>query len=192
MSLGPLGLLDRIVGILDEVSIPYAIGGSFAASFFGEPRATADLDVAIVADAVAGEALLARLGVEFYVPEASARAAIRSHESFNAIPTDSAMKVDLFPLGQGLLDRRQIERRVGRTLPSGRVVWVTSPEDVVLRKLDWYQQGGQRSDRQWNDVVGVLRVTSERMDLDDLLTAALTLGLDDLLDSALVEADVQR
>lgn len=188
MSVGPLDLLERIVGILDEMSVPYAVGGSFAASFFGEPRATADIDLAIVADVSEGESLLERVGAEFYVPEASARDAIRTHGSFNLIPTDSAMKLDLFPLGGGLLDRRQIDRRVERMLPSGRSVWVTSPEDIVLRKLDWYLQGGMRSDRQWGDVIGVLRVAAERIDHDDLRSTAEALGLAELLADAEAEA----
>lgn len=190
MSVGPFELLERVVGILDELGIPYALGGSFAASFFGEPRATADIHVAIVADATTGEALLKRVGIEFYVPEESARSALRSHQSFNLLPADSAMKVDLFPLGDGLLDRRQIERRVRLPLPSGLLVWVTSPEDVVLRKLDWFRLGGGRSERQWNDIVGILRITGRGLDTDDLAAAAGELELSDLLSSAADDAEL--
>lgn len=190
MSAGPLELLERIVGILDDLDIPYALGGSFAASFFGEPRSTADIDVAIVADLGVGESLLERVRAEFYVPMSAARNALVSYESFNVIPVDSPMKVDLFPLGDGLLDRRQIERRVALVLPSGTSVWVTSPEDIVLRKLDWYRQGGLRSDRQWNDILGVLLITGDRLDVDDMRSAAASLGLTELLAEAIEEAGV--
>ena len=115
---GPLALVVRVAKILDELAIPYALGGSLAASFFGEPRATADVDVAIQLDGDVGEALLARVRPEFYVPLESARDAIRSHQSFNLIADEQALKVDLFVLGDGLLDRRQIERRVRIPLPN--------------------------------------------------------------------------
>lgn len=190
MTIGPLDLLEKIAAMLDELSIPYALGGSFAASFFGEPRATADIDVAIVADVVAGELLLDRAGAEFYVPVAAAREAIRSGGSFNMIPNDSAMKVDLFPLGAGRLDRRQIERRVQRALPSGASVWVTAPEDIVLRKLDWFREGGESSERQWGDIVAILSVTGERLDRADMVQAAVQLGLIDLLRRAAGDADL--
>ena len=87
---GPLALVVRVAKILDELAIPYALGGSLAASFFGEPRATADVDVAIQLDGDVGEALLARVRPEFYVPLESARDAIRSHQSFNLIADEQA------------------------------------------------------------------------------------------------------
>lgn len=67
------------------------------------------------------------------------------------------MKVDLFVLGEGLLDRMQITRRMNVALPGlAHRIWITSPEDQVLRKLDWYRRTGHESERQWRDVVGEL------------------------------------
>ena len=99
------------------------------------------------------------------------------------------MKVDVFVLGASELDRRQIERRWRveiRRDPSA-FLWVTAPEDSVLRKLEWFALGGESSQRQWRDIVGLLRVQSEDLDWDDLRHAAASLGLDVLLEGA-VEA----
>ena len=96
--------------MLDELGIPYALGGSMASSMFGEPRATADVDLAIRLDPAVGDLLLARVQAEFYVPLDSAREAIRAHRSFNLLSTEQVFKVDLFALGDALLDRRQLER----------------------------------------------------------------------------------
>jgi len=187
----PLGLVLRMVALLDEMAIPYALGGSLAATFFGEPRSTTDVDLAVVVDATAAERFLERAALEFYVPTDSARRAIRTHDSFNLLSLEGGMKVDLFVLGDGLLDRRQIERRVRISVP-GAVdgIWVTAPEDQVLRKLEWYRDGGSTSDRQWRDVLGIIRVCGDALDTRELRSAATDLGLADLLDAAFVDADV--
>ena len=170
---GPLALVVRIAAILDDLDIPYALGGSVASSFFGEPRATADVDIAIRLNAESGESFLERVLAEFYVPTESARNAIHTHQSFNLLAESSGFKADFFVAGDGLLDRRQLERRVLIPLahvPAG--LWVTSPEDQVLRKLDWYRMGGSVSDRQWRDVVGIIIVRGAALDLDYLRASA--------------------
>ena len=187
---GALALIVRIAGIMDELGIDYALGGSLASSLFGEPRATADVDVALRLDPEVGEALLERVGAEFYVPLDTARRAIRAHDAFNLLSSDQSLKVDLFVVGDGLLDRRQIERRVLIPLPGADAgVWVTSPEDQVLRKLDWYRQGGSVSDRQWRDVIGIVLVRGDALDRSYLRETADQLDLRDLLERALRDAD---
>lgn len=129
MTVGPLDLLSRIADLLDALSIPYALGGSMASSLFGMPRSTVDIDIAVDLPADRSEALLQAAAAEFYVPLDAARAAIRAATSFNLVDTQHGMKVDLFVLGDGLLDRMQIERRVRVHLPAtGRAIWATSPE----------------------------------------------------------------
>ena len=115
------------------------------------------------------------------------RAAVDGHGSFNLIAWHSADKVDVFVLGDGLLDRRQIERRQ-RVDVGGASVWVTSVEDQVLRKLSWFQMTGETSDRQWRDVVGILQVQAGRLDDADLTGTAEALGLAPLLDRARADA----
>lgn len=185
MTEGPLDLLERVAAMLDDLGIPYALGGSLASSFIGEPRSTVDVDIAIDLDPAAAERLLDCVAAQFYVPVTAARAAIAAHSSFNAVDVERGLKVDVFVLGGGTLDRRQIERRVFVTVPGiDRPIAVTSPEDQVLRKLDWYRSGGGVSEHQWRDVIGILRVHGEAMDFADLETAAKPLGLSALLAEA--------
>jgi hypothetical protein len=186
---GPLDLLDRVVGILDALDIPYALGGSLASSLVGEPRATADIDIAVRLDDESAPALLEQLGAAFYLPVDDARAAIRQRSSFNVVDTTGALKVDLFVVGPGLLDRMQIERRAPVSIPGHpSPIWVTSAEDQVLRKLDWYRSTGETSDRQMRDVVGILRAQRDRLDLVYLRAIAAETGLSALLDAALEDA----
>ena len=186
MTKGPLDLVSQVAAILDDLEIPYALGGSLASSLVGEPRSTVDVDIAIKLEPEAGAVLLERMNAEFYIPIESARAAIDAHSSFNLIDTAHGLKVDLFVLGDGLLDRMQIERRITVTIPgvAGRI-WVTSPEDQVLRKLDWCRSTGHESERQWRDVVGILRVHGDLMDGGYMSETARALNLGTLLDEAM-------
>ena len=191
MTKGPRELVAQVAAILDELGIAYALGGSMASSLIGEPRSTVDVDIAIKLEHEAGAALLDRVSAEFYVPIDSARVAIEVHSSFNLIDTAHGLKVDLFVLGEGLLDRMQIERRIKITIPGvSDGLWVTSPEDQVLRKLDWYRSAGQQSERQWRDVVGILRVHGDAIDIVYLDETAQELDLQSLLDEATHAADL--
>ena len=184
---GPIDLVIEIAALLDSHSIPYALGGSVAMSFFGEPRSTNDVDIAVRASSVDGVAFLSDVPAEFYVPRKEAQRAWTTGGSFNLVDTLNALKVDLFVVGDGLLDRRQIDRRQLMALPGAPAgIWVTSPEDQILRKLTWHREGS--SERQWRDVVGLVSATLRSIDLVDLSTAAEQLGVVDLLDAAIREA----
>lgn len=173
--------------LFDQLDVPYAVGGSVAASLFGEPRTTIDIDVAVRLNRDGLAALLGELGPQFYVPASAAAAAVEVCSSFNLVDTVSGLKVDVFVLGASALDRRQIERRwrveIRRDPPA--FLWVTAPEDIVLRKLEWFVLGGETSERQWRDIVGLLRLQGEDLDWDDLHRAAASLGLHVLLQRAI-------
>ena len=187
---GPLELTLRVVRILDELGIAYVLGGSLASSLVGEPRATADIDLAIRIDPDQVSALVRALSRDFYISEEAVKDAVRRGTSFNAVHLESVTKVDLFVLGDDVLDRRQLERRVRVLVTEDppQQLWIGSAEDQILRKLAWYRAGGQVSDRQWRDVIGILAVQSGRLDLEELRTAAEELGLSDLVERAIAEA----
>ena len=137
-------------------------------------------------------ALVAALGSEFYVKEGAMRRAIAKRASFDAIHQPTVLEVDFFVLGDAPFDHAQLEgRRLSPALEgSDRRVFVSGAEDLVLRKLDWYRQGGGVSDRQWRDVLGVLEVQAERLDLAHLRHWAEALGLAELLERALAESGI--
>lgn len=187
MAIGPLELAAQVAAVLDELGIAYVVGGSFASSLVGEPRATADIDVAVLLTVADAARVVEAVQGEFYVSGEAAAEAVRRHSWFNLIHLASMLKVDLFVLGDDLLDRRQLGRR--RRVTVGEVeLWVGAPEDQVLRKLSWYRLGGETSDRQWRDIVAILAVQRDRLDAVDLRSTARALGLDDLLERAVQEA----
>lgn len=183
MPMGPVDLALEVAALLDDLSIPYVLGGSVASSLVGEPRATVDVDLAVRLQRAQVGALVAALGTAYYVSREAALEAVARSSSFNLIHLGSMQKVDLFVLGEGLLDRRQIERRERVVVAEDprRELWVGSAEDQVLRKLAWFRLGGQISDRQWRDVVAILSVQADRVNYEDLRAAAAALGLADLL-----------
>lgn len=69
---------------------------------------------------------------------------------------------------------------------------MTSPEDIVLQKLEWYALGGQVSERQWHDIQGVLRIQSTSLDIAYMRTWATQLNLNPLLIRALHDAGLHR
>ncbi|MFZ4515948.1 MAG: hypothetical protein ACOYN3_06520 [Acidimicrobiia bacterium] len=177
--------------MLDGLEIPYVIGGSVASSMFGEPRSTLNIDVALDVAAGQREALLEALTIAFSVPIQAARRALDMHESFNVLDETTGFKIDLFILGDGLLDRLQIERRVAVALPgSEEPVWVTSPADQILHKITWWRVGGRASDRQWRDICGLLSVSHREVDVDDLRAIATDLGIIDDLERAILESEL--
>jgi hypothetical protein len=181
--------LARVGQTFDDLNVPWAIGGSFASTVHGEPRATNDIDIVanLRGPQIAG--FVRGLGNAFYVDEQSVREAIARRDSFNIIDERSFLKIDIFippqgPLGEGQLDRR----RTYRVSEAGPTVFVLGPEDTTLQKLRWYELGGRISDRQWRDVLGVLRLGGP-LDLDYMRQAAEGGGFAALLQRALTEAN---
>ncbi|WP_419863296.1 hypothetical protein [Candidatus Poriferisodalis sp.] len=186
----PIALALRVAAILDEHDVSYALGGSLASSMFGEPRGTIDIDMAIRLEQRQLADLVNTLEVEFYVPVEAARQAVEQSTSFNLID-DDGLKVDLFVLGDTTLDQHQLEhrQRILVTEDPPQYLWVSAPASQVLRKLEWYQAGGSVSERQWRDVVGILRAQRSTLDLANLKHTAQAIGLGELLDTALRNAE---
>jgi hypothetical protein len=179
-----------VAGVLEELNIPYLIGGSMASAVYGVYRATADAD--LVADLRPDHVapLVARLGAAFYVDPDDIRDALARRRSFNIVHLDTMFKVDIFvsrgrPFDQAQFARR--DRQVVATDPE-RAAYLASAEDTVLAKLEWYRRGGEVSDRQWGDILGVLRTQGTALDGAYLRRWAAELNLTDLLERAMTEA----
>ncbi len=100
-------------------------------------------------------------------------------------------KVDVFARKRRPFDQAQFERRTAQVVAIApeRTAYVASPEDTVLTKLEWYRMGGDVSERQWRDALGVLKVQGERLDLAYLRRWATALEVADLLEKALIAAE---
>jgi hypothetical protein len=183
----PLDIAILMAGHLETLGIPYTVGGSIAASFAGEPRSTLDIDMVVAIEERHVDDLIALLERDFYVDAGAVRRAIRSRSSANAVHQATQLKVDLFIAGGTPFDEQQLARRLDVDLGDGRHLYVHPPEDILLQKLRWYQLGGEISDRQWRDIVGIVRVQGARLDREYLVRTASAAGLSNLMERALSE-----
>jgi hypothetical protein len=173
---------------LERCGVAYFLGGSLASSFQGEPRATNDIDLVVdLAEPDVGP-FLAALGPDFDVDEVALRQAVRDRTSWNIVYVPAVTKIDLFMRQAGPFDASEFARRQRVEVRAGQGLFVKSAEDTVLRKLLWYRKGGGVSDRQWRDVVQVLRQSRDLLDRSYLDTWAAALDLVDLLARASGEA----
>ena len=175
-------IVASVASILDGLGIPYVIGGSLASAAHGTPRTTADADLVI--DLRADQ--VDQLARELDVSREAMRDAIRDRDTFNAISLAAPFKIDFFVLGGSPFDQEEFRRRVplemGDDQPYSLVV--KTAEDTILRKLQWFRKGGEVSDQQWKDVLGVLAVSGHRLDNPYLDRWAADLGVADLLAKA--------
>lgn len=180
MSSSERDALFRVFEALESLQIPYMVVGSFASTFWGRPRTTHDADLVVeIPPEKAGE-LANRLAPDFYAPDFVIEKAVRQRDQFNAIHLASAFKVDFWLLKDASYDRERFRRRLLGLLFE-REVWISSPEDVILSKLQWHQATGG-SERQFQDVLEVYEVQEPYLEQDYLDRWARTLGLMELLE----------
>ena len=183
--LDPLSVAAHLAAILDRLNIRYVIGGSVASSIVGEPRSTLDLDVMIDASREDVGRLACALAGDFYIDEADAVESVERSSSFNAIHLGSSLKVDFFPAEE--LGRQQIARRKAMVVRDGLpALYFYSAEDLIIRKLLWFRKGGESSERQWRDIVSILK--NSPVDAEQLRGSARAQDLEELLSRAMRDA----
>lgn len=185
-----LDALTPLVDVFDTLGVIYYIGGSVASIAHGVPRTTLDIDVIAEIRPDQVRPLVNHLQGSFYIQAADIQDAIQHRSSFNLVHLASMIKVDVFLAPDRPFDRSKVQRaQPGRiTASNPRSFRLTSPEDIILQKLEWYAMGGRVSERQWNDAQGVLKVQGSSLDLNYMRRWAADLGLVDLLEQALNEA----
>lgn len=183
--------LMPVVDGFDQLGIPYYIGGSLASSAYGVARATADVDLIANVQTAQVPALVQQLQAEYYIDAAMINDAIARRTSFNLLHLPTMVKLDVFLPKQRAFDvqvARRVQQDTLEEVSSARYVNLLSPEDVILTKLEWYRAGNEVSERQWSDVLGVLKVQGELLDLAYLQYWAAVLSIADLLERGLKEA----
>ncbi len=165
----------------EELKIPYYIGGAVASIIHGEERFTKDADIVIRILPVHIKKFVQAFETDFVVSEDMVRDSLARRYAFNIIHIDTAYKIDLYPISdEDEMELAAFARRQRRDIGTGEI-WLASAEDVILAKLRWFRKGGEVSEKQWRDVLGVLKVQGDNLDFAYLEPMAARFGLADLL-----------
>ena len=185
--------MTPVIMVFQRIGISYYISGSVASSTYGLARATLDVDV--VADMKASHVaeFVSRLKADYYADPDVIHQAIVSGSSFNLIHLQTMIKIDVFILRNQAYDQRAFERKTVDHLEEGSSAaefCFATPEDVILNKILWYRMGNQISEKQWQDIIGVIKVQNKKLDKTYLLQWADSLGIRDLLNKAVSESEI--
>lgn len=179
----------KVTRVLEKLGIPYYIGGSLASSAFGMARATLDVDLVADIKPEHAAAMEEALQADFYIDKEMILEAVERQTAFNIIHLETAFKVDVFIVKERLLSRSALMRRVKRNISEDALleIYFASPEDIILAKLEWYESSGGIAERQWTDILGVIKVQGALLDLDYLKKWAAEISVSELLLKALHE-----
>ena len=168
-------LIGRVTHALAASAVPYMLTGSFASAFHGAPRTTHDIDIVIAPTLGTLNALLRQFPDDaYYVSREAALQAYGSEGLFNVVDFDSGWKVDFIVRKARAFSIEEFERRREVVL-LGTTLFVASPEDVILSKLEWAKMS--ESERQIRDVAGILRTQGSSLDSSYLQKWVDSLGV---------------
>jgi hypothetical protein len=166
--------------MLASAGVTHMVVGSFASSFHGVPRSSQDLDLVIDPEPASLGRFLAGLPpADYYSDADAARDALQRRSQFNVIDMATAWKADLIVRKARPFSVEELRRRVEGDLLGTRV-FVASPEDTVISKLEWAKQGGG-SELQLRDAAGILQLRGTELDMRYIEHWAGELGVDELL-----------
>ncbi len=174
--MGPSDLLRILVGKLERLGIDYLVTGSMATIAYGEPRFTNDLDVVIALPMERVAAFCAAFPEEdFYLSPDAVREAVLDRRQFNIIHFASGLKIDVIIPKADKFEQSRQQRGRAVAVGQGLTARFASPEDVILRKLQYYLSGG--SEKHLRDIAGVFKIQGSRLDLGYLAEWAERLGV---------------
>lgn len=181
-------LLRILCETFDRLGIEYLITGSQATIVYGEPRFTNDIDVV---------ATLTRTNLSgfidafppnaYYVSQEAARDAIDQSGTFNVLHPSSGLKIDVIIPGSSPYEVGRFDRARSIEVSPGFAAKFASPEDVIIKKLEFYKLGG--SDKHIRDIAGVLRISGESVNRAFIERVAAHFALTDIWHIALQRAE---
>ena len=184
---GLVEALEPVAEALHSMDVRFYVGGSVASSYHGASRSTLDVDLVADLKRKNVDPLVNQLQSEFYVSGSAIIDAIERSSCFNLIHLSSTFKVDVFILKNRGFDMASMKRaKLGKVDPRSEFkVPIASPEDTILSKLEWYRLGNEVSERQWDDVVRVMKVLGENANQEYLRRNAVNLNVADLIEKLL-------
>jgi hypothetical protein len=181
-----ISLAIQLQTIFADLEIPHYITRGVAAATYGEPRTTRDLDMVITLSLDRLDTMVERLENEgFYIPGVEDLRSGRL-QTLGITHQETIARADLMLAGSSSFEQEQFNRRRAIKIPNRGTLYLASPEDIILNKLRWREQS--QSEKQWRDILGILKVQGQTLDLDYLNQQANTLKIATPLRQAMIEA----
>lgn len=187
----PIWLAQKLGNIFEDLNIPYYVGGSVASSLQGEVRFTEDLDLIINLKINQVTKFINIIAQEFYLSEIAVEQALNNQtSSFNIIHLQTLEKADIFISREDNFSKSKMERRQLFYTDQNKVnkFYICSPEDTILQKILWFTMTKNESQKQWRDILGVLKLQGEKLDFDYLWYWASFLNISEIIDLAFQQA----
>lgn len=175
----PIWLANKLAVILDSLGSPYYVGGSVASSLQREVRYTEDLDLVVNIQQTQIQPLIEAM-TGFYISEVAVEDAMSGRtSSFKVIHLETTEKADIVVMRQDGFSCSKMARRQQYVPETNqrKAFYVCTPEDTVLQKLLWLRMTASQSQKQWRDILGVMKLQGQRLDFDYLWKWAETLGV---------------
>ena len=173
-------LVGLFVAPLETLGLEYMITGGVASVIYGEPRFTRDIDLILeLQEPDANRLLGAFSSTDFYRPPLEAvKDEIRRprHGHFNIIHRETALRADVYLLGDDPLHAWAFDRRVRIPLEGETAIWLAPPEYVVIRKLQYRRESG--SERHLRDVSAILEISGDKINFLEVDPWIERLGLE--------------
>lgn len=150
-------LLRHVAETLERLQIPYLVTGSVATIAYGEPRLTNDIDIVVELPPNAVTTFCAAFPEpDYYCPRDLVEQAVKQRFPFNIIHPSSGLKIDVMLASNSEFDRSRLARAVRVQGGPEFAAWFASPEDVIIKKLAYFKEGG--SEKHIRDILGVLKI----------------------------------
>ena len=148
-----INLLKRITQSLEDKHIPYMLSGSIALNNYTVPRMTMDIDIVVELHEENLSDFLSIFGENYYLNKDVVKEETKRLGMFNVIDHETGFKVDFIIRKNTEYREFEFQRRL-KTKVADFDVWIVSPEDLTISKIEWIQQ--LQSNTQINDIENLL------------------------------------
>lgn len=180
-----------VIDVLQDLGISYMVVGGYAATLYGEPRMTLDVDIVVDMSAEHVRQFVAAFPeADYYVSEEAVLDSLARRYPFNVIESRTAAKADLVPLPNDAFTRMAFTRRQRVQYIPGHSAMFIAPEDAIVAKLVAHKNTG--SDKHLRDAQGILRVQDDKLKMELVRRASRASGVLEILESLIEAAHIDR